>query len=271
MLRSLIRAGTVIINADFEDRDSMFRWIAEDAQTRKLVSSAAEFYDCLVKREEQISTEVAKGIAMPHTRTDTVKQMFLYVVLSQRGIKYSGLGSRVRIVFLVGATKDTAHYLDAMAMIARLLSKEKMRSALTEARTPGDVVALIEESCRTDKATQSGTEHLHGLLLVLNDCPAMETAMELAIELGVKGCQVFDSTNVASKVAFQFPFLSLFSARNDHLAARTLFGVVEHESIAGRLFAHLKKEGIDIGAPGAGVLFTFPLGAVYGGIDEELI
>jgi mannitol/fructose-specific phosphotransferase system IIA component (Ntr-type) len=269
MLRSLIENGTILIDPTIGGRDELFSRIATEAHAKGNVTSAQEFRRALVEREEQMSTEIESGIALPHARTDAVRRMFLCIIVSGKGIKFGAFGSRVKITFLLGAPKEAPNYLDIMAMIARVLGKKQFRHELMHARSGEQVLAAIDEFSVTREAEKPDATDRHGLFLALNDAEEMETAMKLAIELGVKGTQVVESTDVAAKIALDFPFLSLFAGRSQRISSRTLFGVIEDPKIAGRLYAHLKKEGIDVRAPGAGILFTMPLGVVFGGVDQE--
>lgn len=270
MLRRAIDTGGVLLQPPCERKEQFFELAGQAAAEKGLVSSREEFVAALMEREEQMSTEVEAGVALPHARTECVKEIFIYLMISTKGVKFKPVGGKVKIAFLVGAPPQARHYLDIMAMIARLLQKKQFREALLAAGQEADVAAVIEEYSRAEGIDTAGARNFQALFLVLTDSSAMETAMELAIELGVKGTQVFDTTNAARKITMTFPFLSLFSARGSHISSQTLFGLVDDERIAGRLFAHLKKEGIDIAAPGVGALFTVPAAVAYGAIDEEI-
>ncbi|MBD3315560.1 MAG: hypothetical protein GF344_07220, partial [Chitinivibrionales bacterium] len=115
MLRSLVENGSVLIDPKIGNRDELFRHVALDAEAKGSVSSAEEFRRALVEREEQMSTEVEPGIALPHARTDTVQSLFLYIIISTKGIKFGTFGSRVKIAFLLGAPREAPNYLDVMA------------------------------------------------------------------------------------------------------------------------------------------------------------
>jgi PTS system fructose-specific IIC component len=269
MLESLIERGGVLVGPPLEKMKDLFRWVADDAAKKGLVKSADAFYEALIEREDQVSTELEPGIAIPHARSATVSQEFVYLVVATRGIKFAGPGSKVKIAFLFGAPPQTQHYLDIMATIARLLHKEDFRAGLMAAADPATVMRQVREGSLAAQVEIPGQRNRHALVLVLNDRSAMETAMEVAVEVGVKTPQVFDTSNVAARIALNFPFLSLFSARGDRTASQTLFGIVFDDKTAGRLYAHLRKEGIDIEQPGAGVLFSFPLGPLYGGKDAD--
>ena len=271
MLKELIDKGGILLNTKFATKEELLRWAADDAASKQLVTSADEFYKGLIDREEQMSTEIEKGIAIPHAKLDIINEIFVYCIVSTKGIKFGGFGSKVKIAFLIGAPSSSQHFLDTMAMIARVLNKKEFRDALMQAQDTESVLTLIDETCKVSVVEAQGTQNMHCLILILNDSSQMETATELAIELGIKGIQVFDTTNAAAKIALNFPFLSFIPSKNEQITAKTLVGVIENETIVSRLCAHLKKEGIDILKPGAGILYSIPCGIVFGGIDADYV
>lgn len=270
MLKEFVDRGSVLVDPDVSKKEELFRLVAGDAHSKELITDADSFFDVLMEREKQMSTEIEPGIALPHARTDIVKESFAYVISSKKGIKFGALGSKVRIAFLVGVPSDSKHYLDVMAMIARLLQKKEFRQALAEGKTPAELKTSIDDFCRPSEGTKSAAKNVHALFLSLNDVASMDTALELAIELGVRSTQVLETVNGTAKLAIKFPFMSMFSPKGEHSASRTLFGIIEDESTAGRLCAHLKQEGIDLSAPGIGLLFTFALESLFGGVDADV-
>ncbi len=269
MLKELIEKGAILRNPEFTTKEELFCFVADDAAHKQFVTSADKLYKGLIDREEQMSTEIEKGIAIPHTKLNDINEIFVYLIISEKGIKYAGPGSRVKISFLIGAPHNSRHFIEVMAMIARLLQKKDNREALLKASDEQEILSIIDSICKVSESVEPATRNLHGLVLILNESNTMETAMNLAIELGIKGAQVFDSTNVSAKIALNFPFLSMLASKNEQISSKILFGVVESETIASRLYAHMKKEGININDAGAGILYTFPLGAIYGGIDID--
>lgn len=271
MLNELIEKGGILLNPEFALKEEMFRRISDDAASKQLVSSAGEFYKGLIDREEQMSTEVKKGIAIPHAKLDSINELFVYCIVSEKGIKFGGFGSKVKIAFLIGAPRTSQHFLDTMAMIARMLDKKEFCETLIRSENTESVLSLINDTCRVSVTEMEGTRNMHCLVLVLNDGSQMETAIKLAIELGIKAIQVFETTNAAAKIALDFPFLSFFTSKNEQIAAKTFIGIAESETITSRLYAHMKKEGIDIMKPGAGILYSVPCGISFGGIDADYV
>lgn len=269
MLRKFIQKGGVIIDPEVKKKEELFALIAKDALEKDLIKNDVEFVKELMNREEQMSTEIESGVAIPHAKTDIVKNGFVYCITSEKGIKFSGLTSKVKVIFLIGVPKQAKHYLDIMAIIARLLQKKEFCANLMESKDKNDVIEHISSYLTAEDTSKLGQKNLFALYLVLNETENVETAMELAVEIGMKSIQVFDTTNAAAKIAYNFPFVSFFSSKNETISSKTLFGIVENETIINRFYAHLKKEGIDVLNPGVGSLFSLPVVTMFGGVEKD--
>ena len=181
MLKELIEKGGVLINPEFTTKEKLFRWIAEDAASKQLISSVDDFYKGLIDREEQMSTEVEKGIAIPHAKLDSINELFVYCIVSEKGIKFGGFGSKVKIAFLIGAPRSSQHFLDTMAMIARVLDKKEFREALVSAKNTESVLSLIHDTCRVSVSEMQGTRNMHCLILILNEGSQMENPSDCRV------------------------------------------------------------------------------------------
>lgn len=269
MIDNVFKLNRIYVNSEIKTKEELFRFIADEAFSSELIDSSDDFFKGLVAREEQISTEVEKGLAIPHTKIDTVKQLFVYIVTSQKGIKFGGLGSKVKVSFIIGAPANAEHFLDVMAAIARLMDNKENRAKFEAAQKPEDIFELLNDGADAKEAEEKGKKDRHLLILSLNEDEKIDTVMKLAVELGVKNLQIFDTTNASAKIAFNFPFLSILASRNNQISSKTLFGMVESNSVTSRMYAHLKTEGIDLEMPGVGALFSLPISIAYGGIDAD--
>ena len=269
MVENVFKLKRIFVNSELKTKEELFRFISDEAFSSELINSADEFYKGLIAREEQISTEVEKGLAIPHTKIDTVKNLFVYIVTSKKGIKYGGLGSKVKISFIIGAPANAEHFLDVMAAIARLMDNKENRRKFEEGNNPEEIFEILNDGADSKEAEEKGKKDRHLIVLSLNEDEKIDTVMKLAVELGVKNLQIFDTTNASAKIAFNFPFLSILASRNNQISSKTLFGMVESNTVVSRMYAHLKAEDIDLELPGTGALFSLPISVAYGGIDAD--
>lgn len=99
----------------------------------------------LVERENLGSTGIGQGIAIPHGKTDKVKDLIAVLGISPKGVNFEALdGELVYIFFLLVAPKETAGpHLKALAQISRLLRDTYFCELMRRCKTADEVYELI--------------------------------------------------------------------------------------------------------------------------------
>ncbi len=100
------------------------------------------------EREEEKSTGIGYGVAIPHARTDSVGQIFLALGRHKEGIDWGAMdGKPTQFIFLVvGPAKASEDYLRVLADISRLIKRVDVRTSLLEAATAAEVLAIIRDT-----------------------------------------------------------------------------------------------------------------------------
>jgi PTS system fructose-specific IIC component len=114
----------------------------------KLVSNGEEFIKALAKRENLESTGIGDGIAIPHARTDAVKDLMLAFARSPKGIDFSSVdGKPSYIIFLIASPESKkSEYILALAKLSRLLRKHAVRELLRNAKEPKEIMDIIKKN-----------------------------------------------------------------------------------------------------------------------------
>ncbi len=101
----------------------------------------------LMEREKAGSTGIGQGIAIPHARSTSVKDVVIAFGSSPGGIEFSALdGEPVYIIFLLMAPKEsTGLHLKILAKISRLLKDKYFRMDLKDAKIPEKVIRIIKK------------------------------------------------------------------------------------------------------------------------------
>ena len=109
-------------------------------QERKAIVKA------LLERENLGSTGIGQGIAIPHGKTDRVKELVAVLGISRKGVNFDALdGDAVYIFFLLVAPKDTAGpHLKALAQISRLLRDSYFCELMKRCQTSDELYELIK-------------------------------------------------------------------------------------------------------------------------------
>lgn len=111
---------------------------------------------------------------------------------------------------------------------------------------------------------------MHALFLVLNETEYLEEVLTALIEVGVKGATIFDSQGMGSTLVHNdnkdipvFGFLKSFMEIS-HPYNKTIFTILETEELVDRAVRAINDVIGDINIPGIGLMFTVPVGRVYG-------
>jgi fructose-specific phosphotransferase system IIA component len=113
----------------------------KDIGDKKLILKA------LLERESLGSTGIGQGIAIPHGKTDKVKELISVLAISKKGVNFEALdGEPVYIFFLLVAPKDAAGpHLKALAQISRMLRDTYFCDLLRRCESTEQVYDLIRK------------------------------------------------------------------------------------------------------------------------------
>lgn len=111
-------------------------------------------------REEESTTGVGEGIAIPHGKCDGVKVPGLAAMVVKDGVDFDAMdGDPVSLIFLIAApnTKDNVH-LDVLSKLSVLLMNEDFTAALKNAKTVDEFIRIVDEADETEKSIDERLE-----------------------------------------------------------------------------------------------------------------
>lgn len=101
----------------------------------------------LLDREELGSTGIGQGIAIPHAKSDGVKEVVASFGKSNEGVEFDALDNKpVYLLFLLLAPMESSNlHIKALAKISRLLKHKYFRSSLRKATNVEEIIKIISE------------------------------------------------------------------------------------------------------------------------------
>lgn len=105
------------------------------------------FYSEILEREKVGTTGIGMGVAIPHARTDSVKDIILSVALLKHPVDFNSLdGEGINVVVLVGAPKGgSKKYLELLSMLSRIFRDKKNRDSIIECTTKDCLIEALAE------------------------------------------------------------------------------------------------------------------------------
>lgn len=131
------------------DADNKFKAIEELAnlfQETDICSDVKSLIKALKEREEIMSTGIGFGLAIPHAKINTVKNMGFAIGISKVGIDFDSMdGEPVHLIILVAAgEKQHKEYLRLLSNIMTILKKENIKEKIINSESPEEIVKLFD-------------------------------------------------------------------------------------------------------------------------------
>lgn len=110
------------------------------------VSLKEEILASLKAREEQVSTGIGCGVAIPHAFSDSLDDVVAIFGRSRAGIDFEALDNAPVhfIILFIVPRKDYHLHLRTLAAIAKMFTNCEIRRQLGEAETRDEILAILD-------------------------------------------------------------------------------------------------------------------------------
>lgn len=112
------------------------------------ISDVEAYKKQVYAREEESTTGIGEGIAIPHGKCDAVKKPGLAAMVIKDGVDFDALdGEPVKLLFLIAApnTEDNVH-LDVLSKLSVLMMDEEFSEALCNAASVDEFLEIIDKA-----------------------------------------------------------------------------------------------------------------------------
>ena len=130
-------------------------------------------------REEESTTGIGEGIAIPHGKCDAVKKPGLAAMVVKNGVEFEALDDEpVTLLFLIAApnTEDNIH-LDVLSKLSVMLMDDNFTESLRNAGSVDEFMEIIDKADEEKKdiderlADTGSSEGARAKLLAVTSCP----------------------------------------------------------------------------------------------------
>ena len=201
-ITDLLDKRSISLNAAPADKKETLDLAVELMAKSGKLSDVEKYRAQVYIREEESTTGIGEGIAIPHGKCDAVKTPGLAAMVIKNGVEYESLdGEPVTLLFLIAApnTKDNVH-LDVLSKLSVMLMDEKFTTSLRNAKSVEEFLQIIDaadESAKSidDRLSDTGitTEEKKGFkLLAVTSCPTGIAHTYMAAEALEKAAKAAD-------------------------------------------------------------------------------
>ncbi|MEH7483757.1 fructose-specific PTS transporter subunit EIIC [Neobacillus drentensis] len=193
-ITELLSKNTILLNIEGNQKEATINQLVDVLFNAGKISDRTEFKAAILKREEQSTTGIGDGIAIPHAKTKVVKEAAIVFGKSAAGVNYESLDGKPAHLFFMIAAPDGANntHLEALARLSGLLMKAEVRYDLLKATTPEEIIDTINRNDKEEKQ-ETVTISKKKSIVAVTGCPtgiahtymAADSLKAKAAEMGV--------------------------------------------------------------------------------------
>lgn len=194
-IRDLLDVRSIRLDGVANDKADVLNQMVELMSKSGKINDVETYRKGVFAREEEGTTGIGEGIAIPHCKSKAVSKPGLAAMVVPDGVEYDALdGAPVNLLFLIAApdTKENVH-LDVLSKLSVLLMNEDFTNGLKNAKSVAEFLTVID---RFENEKDEGTmEKNNGYdVVAVTACPtgiahtymAAEALEKKAAELGIR-------------------------------------------------------------------------------------
>ncbi|MFA5238501.1 MAG: PTS sugar transporter subunit IIA [Phycisphaerae bacterium] len=107
-----------------------------------------EIIKAVIKRENEASTGMGKGVAVPHVKSKAVKNVVATIGQSDVGIDFSSLDKQpvYSVILIISPVDNPDKHLQLMESVFKHLQVDKFRKFLRQSKTTEEIEDLLKEA-----------------------------------------------------------------------------------------------------------------------------
>lgn len=146
-IQKFMRPSCVKMELTSTTKEGVFQEMVDMIAAAGLLTDTKSCMYELLEREKIISTCMQKGIALPHCRLDSLKDIVAAIGIKKSGYNFDSMDGRPTQIFVMCLSpKDSSEpHLQFIAELARVLMKKENTEAILSSITPEEVIEVFAQ------------------------------------------------------------------------------------------------------------------------------
>lgn len=126
----------IYLDADHDSREDLLKSIGHDLKEDSRIKDVETFYKDILDREEEVSTYMGDGVAIPHCKTDNIVDSTVVLVRNEQTIDWNDEDEPTDLVFLLSIKNtnqsDDQSHLKVLSRLAQNLMDDDFMTTIKE-------------------------------------------------------------------------------------------------------------------------------------------
>lgn len=144
-LTEILKATDIKIPLDATTKTEAIGELVQLLAANGQITDAKKVLDAVLEREATRTTGIGNGLAIPHGKCAGTKDLVMAIGKPSQPIDFQAIDGRpVSIIWMLSSPPDkTGPHIHALARISRLMTIDKFRHALQQAKTAAEAYEII--------------------------------------------------------------------------------------------------------------------------------
>ena len=146
-MSNLYSERLIAVNLEADSKDSAIEQLICMLDKENRISSLSEFRDSIYERENESTTEVGECTAIPHGRSETVKENSVCIATLKNPVIWNfETKEEIDIIFMLAVKKDSSDtHIEILSELASKIMEEDFISNIKNSNSKNEIYKIITE------------------------------------------------------------------------------------------------------------------------------
>ena len=144
----IIQEEKIFLDQTLTTQKEVFEFLAKQAVETGISADEKHVYQRLVERENEGTTGMMDGFAIPHAKDQSISEPSILIVTLNKGIEWNSLDGQLIdfiIALFIPDTEAGTTHLKLLSAVARLLMRNEVTEKLKAAKSKAEIATLLNE------------------------------------------------------------------------------------------------------------------------------
>lgn len=144
-LRKILSTDVIQIGLKSKDKNDVIEELIDLLMKSGKITDRQMVLECILDREQKMSTGIQFGIAIPHGKSDAVEEMVACIAIEKNGIDFDALDKQPSTIFIMTISPESkiGPHVQFLAEISQLLKEESSRKKILNAGTKEEILDIF--------------------------------------------------------------------------------------------------------------------------------
>jgi len=146
-LKTVLTKDTITLHLKGATKEEIINEMLDILQGAGKIQDRQAAWDAVMDRENKMSTGMKHGIAIPHGKSPTIKDLVACIGVSDKPVDFDALDHEPCRIFIMtlSPVEKTGPHLQFLAEISLLFKSSEKRQEILNAHNPEDILRILSE------------------------------------------------------------------------------------------------------------------------------